>query len=122
MGNLSLGRELPRLPTVSWRRGMWDSKTHYEGDKGRTLCGCRIPADLDSLESGDGEMCDACATIHASGSYLRRQPARTRRPDWRPPAPANAAGNYPPYLQPDDYAAYDESRRLAARVRAGLPL
>ena len=53
----------PSLPRVSWRnKHDKDSKIHYEGSSGKTLCGKRIP------RSGVGEddavdMCERCLKI-----------------------------------------------------------
>ena len=51
----------PTRPTVSWRKGMFDSKIHFFGVIGRTLCGKRIPKHIESGDSWD--MCERCVKI-----------------------------------------------------------
>lgn len=60
-GNRTI-RTGPSYPTVSWRKGNKDSKIHYRGRIGNTLCGKRIP------RNGIGEdnavdMCERCLKI-----------------------------------------------------------
>lgn len=101
--------EGPRFPTVSWRRGTVDSKTHYQGDSGKTLCGAKIPKDLYDLEAGDGLMCDRCARLAEAGP--RPEPAAAPR---KAPVVVRLDDAYPDYLETDeDRALYDEGRRMA---------
>lgn len=46
----------PSYPTVSWRKGHVDSKIHYFGMNGKTLCGRRIP----HSGIGEGDAVDTC--------------------------------------------------------------
>lgn len=60
-------RNLPYYPTVSWssrKNERWSSKIHYEGDRGRTLCGLKIPRNRDAGDSWD--MCERCVQIRES--------------------------------------------------------
>jgi len=57
--------DLPMYPTVAWgsrTKERWDSRIHYRGNGGRTVCGVRIPRNAPPARN-PREYCQRCVHI-----------------------------------------------------------